>query len=149
MLNGGATWCTPHDDRVVIAHCPQLQGVGAAKSYACEMAQGDVLIGVGSRRRYVLASTAIEEVMVAHKNGAEFIYSDWAQVLPDLAMDHSVFTPSFGWEYRLEDVDGRQVLACHGMAPTPHNMSYVWFAPNHLRAFPRKRTRQSAGSTQS
>jgi ubiquinone/menaquinone biosynthesis C-methylase UbiE len=34
-------------------------------------------------------------------------------------------------------VDGRSVQHAVAMAPTPHNVSYIWWAPNHVRAFPR------------
>ena len=32
-------------------------------------------------------------------------------------------------------VDGRWVLQCHALEAYPHNVSFIWFAPNHVRAF--------------
>jgi len=29
------------------------------------------------------------------------------------------------------------VLGCRALPPTPHNVSYIWYAPNHVRAFRR------------
>jgi SAM-dependent methyltransferase len=34
-------------------------------------------------------------------------------------------------------VDGRRVLRCRSLEADPHNVSFIWFAPNHVRAFRR------------
>ena len=41
-------------------------------------------------------------------------------------------------------VDGRPVLQCHALEASPHNVSFIWFAPNHVRAF-RRSVYESAG----
>ena len=50
-------------------------------------------------------------------------------------------TPRFdernGWVYDEATVDGRSVLQCHALEASPHNVSFIWFAPNHVRAFRR------------
>jgi SAM-dependent methyltransferase len=42
-----------------------------------------------------------------------------------------------GWEYSAVPVDGATYYQCHALEPTPHNLGYVWYAPNHVRAFRR------------
>ena len=42
-----------------------------------------------------------------------------------------------GWVYEETTVDGRPVLQCNSLEAYPHNVSYIWFAPNHVRAFRR------------
>jgi len=51
--------------------------------------------------------------------------------------DESRFSEAHGWMYRDETVDGRTVLVSDAMEATPHNVSYIWYAPNHVRAFRR------------
>ena len=56
-----------------------------------------------------------------------------------------MFDLSAGWEYREAVVNGRNVQYAVSLQPTPHNVSYIWFAPNHLRAFSREAYDDSGG----
>jgi O-antigen biosynthesis protein len=77
--------------------------------------------------------------------GASLFYSHAAQVLADGGRDDSRFDAGSGWEYREAVVDGRDVLHPVALAPTPHNVSYIWFAPSHVRAFPRAAYERAGG----
>jgi SAM-dependent methyltransferase len=41
-------------------------------------------------------------------------------------------------------VNGKVVLSCEALDASPHNVSYIWFAPNHVRAF-RRAVYEAAG----
>jgi hypothetical protein len=56
-----------------------------------------------------------------------------------------MFDTSNGWEYRQASVDGRDVLYPIAFQPTPHNVFYIWFAPNHVRAFSRHAYEKAGG----
>lgn len=136
LLNGGARWRpTRPDDRIRIVVADDAKGVGAAKRRACAQARGEFLLELDHDD--LLTADCLGEVVAAfdaHPDSV-FVYSDWAQIRSDGARDESRFDERHGWEYRDEEADGRQVLATRSMAPTPHNVSHIWYAPNHVRAF--------------
>ena len=47
------------------------------------------------------------------------------------------FDASAGWVYKDVTIDGKRFQYPVSLASTPHNVSYIWFAPNHVRVFPR------------
>ena len=104
---------------------------------ACERATGDILVEFDHDDE--LASTCLERVADAFEDHPEvgFVYSDCAQINEDESRNDGFFDLSYGWQYSEAIVDGRSVLRCHSMAPSPHNVSYIWYAPNHVRAFRR------------
>ena len=131
------------DVRIFIAD--EVRGVGALKHYACRQAHGEILLELDHDD--VLASDALEEVQYAFDEFPEvgFVYSDCAQIREDGSADTTTFDLGHGWEYRHDVVDGREVFPFASMEPTPANMSYIWYAPNHLRAFRRSVYEQAGG----
>jgi SAM-dependent methyltransferase len=73
------------------------------------------------------------------------VYSDTAQMSAQGGRDESRWDAAHGWEYYDATVDGRDLLAFHALAPTPHNVSYIWYAPNHVRAFRRAAYDEAGG----
>jgi O-antigen biosynthesis protein len=138
LLNHGATWMPERDDsRVWVLRNDEVDGVGAAKQAAVAVCEGDILVELDHDD--ILASTALErvtEAFAAHPD-AGLVYSQCAQVTEDLTRDEARYNEAFGWEYKEAEVDGRPVQYPVAMAPSPHNVCYIWFAPNHLRAFTR------------
>ena len=90
---------------------------------------------------------ALESVYEAYTRdpGLGLVYSHCAQILEDGTRDDSTFNISMGWEYKEAVVDGRSVQHVVALQPTPHNVSYIWFAPNHLRAFSRQAHDKAGG----
>ena len=134
LLNGDAKWERPeYDDRVVIIKAsPKSNGyVGALKREAVGHCINEIAVELDHDD--ILMPTALEEIVAAFEANPEavFVYSDFAQINEDSSPNFSMFNPEFGWEYHVED--GYNV--CHGLAPSPHNVSLIWFAPNHVRAF--------------
>jgi glycosyltransferase involved in cell wall biosynthesis len=151
--NGGARWDGPSppvgDAGVRIRRCDELRGVGAAKAFACRFARGDVLVELDHDD--LLAETALEriaETFVDHPEAA-LVYSDSAQVLEDGSRDESRWVEANGWRYGDQRVAaaGRKfsVLGVEALEPTPHNLSYIWWAPNHVRAFRREAYEDAGG----
>jgi glycosyltransferase involved in cell wall biosynthesis len=145
LLNGGSRWRPPVEDpRVRIITADDLTGVGAVKRQACLVARGDILVELDHDD--VLASTALEQVVDAFDANPDvgFVYSHCAQILEDGSRDDSRFDDRYGWTFRDAVVDGRSVLQIDALEPSPHNVSYIWYAPNHIRAF-RRSTYEEAG----
>ncbi len=137
LLNAGATnWSPPApDDRVRVHRGRFAKRVGAAKHAACELCTGDVLVELDHDD--VMADDCLAEVLGAFEANPEaaLVYSDFAQVNEDLSPNHDRFNPAMGWQYTDETIDGITYLRCHSMEPYPHNVGYIWYAPNHVRAF--------------
>ena len=138
VLNHDARWSPAVEDgRLRIARRDELAGVGAAKRYACSLARGEFLVELDHDDE--LRSDALELVVKAFDDdpGTGFVYSHFAQITADGERNDERFDERNGWVYRDVDVDGRVVLQCEALEASPHNVSYIWFAPNHVRAFRR------------
>ena len=136
LLNGGARWRPEYpDDRVRVEIADAVRGVGAAKRRACELARGEILVELDHDD--LLARDCLAELAEAFDENpsAVFAYSNAAQIKEDGSRDDSRFDAAHGWKYEETEVDGRRVLQAVSMAPTPHNVAYIWYAPNHVRAF--------------
>ena len=140
LLNGDAPdWAPPkQDDRVtVIRASSRVRGVGAAKFEACRASSGDILVELDHDD--VLTPTCLEELAEAFERNpaASFAYSDFTQINEDGSANHSRFNQEMGWVYDSVMIDDRWYERCNSLAPLPHNVGYIWYAPNHVRAFRR------------
>lgn len=136
LLNQGARWRPERpDDRVRVVVADELTGVGAAKRRACAATRGEFLVELDHDD--LLAADCLGEVVAAFdaEPDAVLVYSDCAQIREDGTADPSRFDLTQGWVYEDTEVDGRRVLNLRALPPTPHNVSYIWYAPNHVRAF--------------
>ncbi|MFJ6617962.1 glycosyltransferase [Kitasatospora sp. NPDC091335] len=146
VLNNGARWRPEHpDDRIRVEVNDGIRGVGAAKRRACELAKGEILVELDHDD--LLAGDCLAELATAFDDHPDvvFVYSHTAQITEDGGRDDSRFNEEHGWRYEETEVDGRRLLQVLAMAPTPHNVSYIWYAPNHVRAFRRLAYEQVGG----
>ncbi len=123
------------DSRVHIRFLKGTHGIGELKMWACTTVTGKVMVELDHDD--ILASTALERIAEAFEANPEasLVYSDFAQISEDGGRDDGRFDPRFGWEYTDDEVDGRSVLRCFCMHHYPSTVSYIWYAPNHVRAF--------------
>jgi hypothetical protein len=139
VLNGTArNWEAPEPDaRIQVTRAgSQFKGVGALKKLACSLAAGEVLVELDHDD--LLGRACLAQVVDAFSApGVVCVYSDWAQINADGSANHDRFDLSTGWVYSRGSLDGAQYDRCHAMAATPHNLGYIWYAPNHVRAFRR------------
>ncbi|WP_340384308.1 glycosyltransferase [Streptomyces sp. SS7] len=145
LLNNGARWRPEYpDERIRVVIADEVSGVGAAKRRACELARGEILVELDHDDLLAKACLAeLGKAFDAHP-GAVLVYSNTAQITEDGGRDETRFDETFGWQYEDVDVDGRRLLQVVSLAPTPHNVAYIWYAPNHVRAF-RKESYEKAG----
>jgi len=143
LLNNGAEWGRDDlDDRVRVATANEwVVGVGALKSKAVELCDGDIMLELDHDD--LLMPTALEKVAKAFGENPNvgFVYSDFAQINEDGTPNFSEFDWQYGWSYR--DEDGYHVT--NSKSPHPHHVAYIWFAPNHLRAFTKVAYQASGG----
>ncbi|WP_460061663.1 glycosyltransferase [Streptomyces sp. YKOK-I1] len=146
LLNNGARWRPEYpDERIRVVVADDVCGVGAAKRRACELARGEILVELDHDDLLAKACLAeLGKAFDAHPE-AVFVYSNTAQITEDGGRDETRFDETCGWQYEDVRVDGRTLLQVVSMAPTPHNVAYIWFAPNHVRAFRRKSYEKAGG----
>lgn len=142
VLNNGAEWQPPYDDdRVRVLVSDELdKGIGFYKREAAGFCQGEILLELDHDD--LLHEEAVESVIEAFEIDPSivFAYSDFAQINEDGSPNTDEFDLNHGWTYR--DDEGYHV--CSSFPPYPSNIGYIWYAPNHLRAF-RRSTYQDIG----
>ena len=146
VLNNGASWNAPaRDDRVNIVNAGDVSKIGALKRRACEVVTGELLIELDHDD--MLVSTAIEQIVAAYEVNpdASLIYSQFAQVNEDGNSNDEQFNAAHGWVYDEVEVDGKTLLRPETLHHFPSTVSYIWYAPNHVRAFPRSAYERAGG----
>jgi SAM-dependent methyltransferase len=146
VLNGSAVWEPPEQDpRIRVHHGQSNRVVGAIKREACALADGDILLELDHDD--ILAPTCLAEVVAAFEQRprAVLVYSDFAQLNADGSANFDTFNPKMGWEYAPANIGGLLLNRCLAMEPSPHNVSYIWYAPNHVRAFRRTAYEKAGG----
>lgn len=130
LLNNDADWQEPDDSRVRVVRVPERMGVGRAKRLAVAACHQDILVELDHDD--ILEPDALRQVAQAFEDHPEvvFVYSDFMQIHEDGSPDSARFNSDHGWEY-----DG---VVCRSFEPTPAAVSYIWYGPNHLRAFRRE-----------
>jgi hypothetical protein len=139
-------WTAPAEDqRITVSRAPsRIRTGGAFKHAACGLASGEILLELDSHD--LLSPDCLASVLEAFTDqSVVFAYSDFAQINPDGSPSRERFDPEHGWVYTPATVDGTEYDCCHALAPTPHNLGYIWYAPNHVRAFRRSAYEEVGG----
>lgn len=133
------------DTRIRVASTEAEASVGALKAAAVAMCRGELLVELDHDD--ILVSTALERLWMNYRAQPKVSlhYSNCAQINEDGSANYDTFNLAHGWSYQPETVDDRPVLRIGALHPTPHNVSYIWYAPNHVRAFPRWAYDQAGG----
>ena len=153
FLNNGPTLKDIHfsissDPRVKVIETPEgliINGVGAAKKYACACCSGEILIEMDQDD--FLLDTAIDKIREAFSDPeVVFAYSDCAEFNEDATRSIRMYgaatpetnhDPVNGWDYYDVKHGGYLYKAAVCPEPIPFHMSLILFAPNHVRCFRR------------
>jgi O-antigen biosynthesis protein len=135
VWNGGA-FAASDDPRIkCVQSAMDLPSVGALKREACLHATAPYIVEFDHDDQ--LDRQALSTVLGAFGDtGAAFVYSDCAHVYQNGAPQ--VYGHDYGWQTRLRGFHGerQEMLRCHDMPPLlPQNLSRIWYAPDHLRAW--------------
>lgn len=123
----------PLDPRVSIHPAPSgLTNIGALKRFACEKARGDIVVELDHDD--ILMPNALQEVEQALSGDAVFAYSN-AVEFRNGTWEPFTYSEEFGWRYRDFEYQGHALKEAIAFPATPHSLSYIWYAPNHLRAW--------------
>jgi glycosyltransferase involved in cell wall biosynthesis len=136
FLNGGIfKTCLPkqivEDSRVFIyEYMGENSNIGFIKNKAFNLGTGDVL--VEADHDDLLTPDCLQEMYEAFKDSdVGFVYSDNARLT-----DNDIpFNPFYGWTHREYDFNDKKLISMKAFEPSSHSMAYIWFAPDHIRAW--------------
>lgn len=122
-----------HDPRVKVHEFEYGHGkVGALKRFACQMSRGEILVEVDHDD--LLTGDCLEEVVKAFTDPETvMVYSNFAQV--DMSWNPRTWSEYYGWRFRDFVYEGHRLKEAISPKPYPSNVSRIWFAPNHVRAW--------------
>jgi hypothetical protein len=133
LLNNGAIYTPSHkDDRIKIYYLKEkITSVGALKKRACHLATGEIIAEVDHDD--LIIPECLYEVNKAFEEDSEvgFVYSETVQL-------NEKFIPynhHNGWTHGKYNWKGKDYIYMNNLPPYPANMGYIWFLPDHIRAW--------------
>jgi len=104
--------------------------IGFLKKKACEFASGEILVELDHDDE--LEPECLEELLEAFKQeSTDFVYSSCFHVYD--GQPSKPYSEYFGWKYSLDETKNR--FTTHAFEPSALSFSYIWYAPNHVRAW--------------
>jgi glycosyltransferase involved in cell wall biosynthesis len=112
-----------------------LQGnsnIGAIKNAAFRCGTGDILVEVDHDD--LITANCLEKLNEAFLDSEiGFVYSDNAVL--SLKSPFVPYNPANGWTYKNFTWQDKELISMNSFAPTSHALSYIWYAPDHVRAW--------------
>jgi glycosyltransferase involved in cell wall biosynthesis len=140
FLNGGATPDLVeeeirNDPKVrIIVSTEDNKCVGFNKNKAFHLGIGEILVEVDHDD--ILIETCLEELEKAFQdNEVGFVYSNDA--MWHMKEEIQPFNHVYGWTYQYFNWKDKQLIAHDSFQPTSHSLAFIWYAPDHVRAWRR------------
>lgn len=122
------------DDRVkIFEDYDGNTNIGHVKNQAFFLGTGDILVEVDHDD--ILISNCLEELVKAFEENPDcgFVYSDNATYhMEDKFIPYSSM---YGWTHKEYEWNGKKLTAMNSFEPSSHSVSYIWYAPDHVRAW--------------
>ena len=107
-------------------------GCGIIKRAAFFLGEGDVLVEVDHDD--MITPDCLQELNKAYQDeSVGFVYSDTAML--HMKDQFIPFNQSYGWTHRIFNWKGKDLIAMNSFEPTSHSLSYIWYAPDHVRSW--------------
>lgn len=139
-LNGGATRSAIKseildDSRVMVYESIEPNSkVGFNKNRAFHLGTGDVLVEVDHDD--ILTHDCLQELFNAFQDSSVgFVYSDSGTY--HIEDKFVPYDPIYGWTHKKFNWNGKELISMDSFPPTSRSMSFIWFAPDHVRAWRR------------
>lgn len=122
-----------NNQQVKIFEYSGVKNIGALKRFACSKAIGDIIVEVDHDD--MLFNNALDEVQKAFDEHPDvcFVYSNCARI--DNEYHPYRWDASSGWKYRDVNFNGHIISEVISPEPLPQNITRIYFAPDHLRAW--------------
>lgn len=113
---------------------PHSDKIGFLKNFACSLTTNPYILELDHDD--TLLPTALEDVINAFENNPNvvFVYSNTVEYVQE-TMQPYTYSAAHGWRYRDFEWNGHKLKEAIAFAPTPHALAYIYYAPNHLRAW--------------
>lgn len=112
---------------------PEHNRIGRLKKFACTQSKGSILVELDSDD--ILVPTALEEVFNAFKDSSTaMVYSNSASFV-DKTWESPTFSEHYGWKYRPYFYKDYTLNECIAWPVSVHMMRYIFWAPDHIRAW--------------
>lgn len=117
--------------------------IGYVKNSAFFKGTGDILVEVDHDD--ILLPNCLEELSIAFEKNPDcgFVYSDNATY--HMKDEFTPYNPSYGWTYRKFNWNEKKLIAMNTFKPSSHSISYIWYAPDHVRAWRKSLYHQLGG----
>ena len=121
------------DIKVIIEEAEDIgTNIGAIKNAAFHLGTGEVLVEVDHDD--LLTANCLAELYEAFKDqNIGFVYSD-SLVYQESGEFHP-HSAAHGWTYKEFDWRGKKRIAMNHFPATSHSLSYIWYSPDHVRAW--------------
>jgi glycosyltransferase involved in cell wall biosynthesis len=119
---------------IVIRTDDKNSNIGAIKKAAFLLGDGDVL--VEADHDDLLTPDCLAELNSAFQDPEiGFAYSDNAVL--HMTGEFVPYSTDHGWSHRMFDWKGTQLYAMNSFKPTSQSIGFIWYAPDHVRAWRR------------
>jgi len=121
------------DQKVIIfKDDTENSNIGYLKNQAFFKGTGDVLVEVDHDD--ILFDNCLEKLNEAFQDETiGFVYSDNAVL--HMTGEFIPYTDANGWTYRTVKWKDKDLIAMNSFPPTSHALGYIWYAPDHVRAW--------------
>ena len=137
-LNGGAkkhqiSGRILNDSRVaVIVTTHDNTNIGYNKNQAFHLGRGDILVEVDHDD--ILMPSCLEKLNAAFQDDSiGFVYSDCA--VYHMTDTFAPYGSAYGWTHKIVQWKGRTLISMDSFKPSSHSISFIWYAPDHVRAW--------------
>jgi SAM-dependent methyltransferase len=106
--------------------------IGYIKNKAFNLGKGDVLVEVDHDDQ--ITPDCLEELAKAFEDRqVGFIYSDDAML--HMKDEFVPYDASYGWTHKTFNWKGKDLISMNSFAPSAQALSFIWYAPDHVRAW--------------
>lgn len=117
-----------HEKVRIIKH-PKTKSIGKLKKFACNQARGDIIAEIDHDD--LITPNCLEEVSRAFTKGIGFVYSDNLKYTDNFIP----YNPHYNWKYKKVKWREKEYYSMNSFPATAGSLSYIWFAPDHIRAW--------------
>lgn len=118
--------------KVVIVEGENNSNIGYLKNKAFHHGSGDVLVEVDHDD--ILVESCLEKLNEAFQDESiGFCYSDSA--VYHMEDKFIPYNEAYGWSFKIFSWNGKSLYAMNSFPPSSHSLSFIWYAPDHVRAW--------------
>ena len=122
-----------HHEKVKVYRMDESNSnIGHVKNNAFNLGTGDILVEMDHDD--LITPNCLEKLSEAFQDPEiGFVYSDNASL--HMTGDFIPYGEEYGWLYNNFNWKGQELITMNSFKPTSHSLGYIWYAPDHVRAW--------------